>query len=80
MQSSKTRGGILARLSGVLSWICREPEFTCGDCERWERCGLLPSDDCVVRAAQLERGDWKLRRQARALSRTIGWSDLMSIK
>lgn len=73
MQSSKTRGGILARLSGVLSRrLRRQPEFTCSDCERWERCGLPPDVACVVRAAQLERGDWKLRRQARALSRTIG--------
>jgi hypothetical protein len=72
MQPSKPRGGIVARLSGVLSRIYREPEFTCSDCERWERCGLPSSDDCVVRAAQLARGDWKLRRQARVLSRIIG--------
>lgn len=72
MQPSKPRDGIRARLSALLSGLFRKPEFTCSDCERWERCGLPPNVPCVVRAAQLERGDWKLRRQARALSRTVG--------
>jgi hypothetical protein len=72
MQPSKPRGGILSRLSDVLSRRRNEPEFTCGDCERWQRCGSPPNDACVIKAAQLARGDWKLRRQARALSRTIG--------
>lgn len=72
MQPSKSRGNILTRLSGVLSWLYRGPEFTCGDCERSERCGLPPNDACIIRAAQLERGDWKLRRQATALRRAIG--------
>ena len=72
MQPSKPRGGILARLSSVVSRLYREPEFTCSDCEMWERCGSPPNDACVVRAAQLERGDWKLRRRAQALSRTVG--------
>lgn len=68
----KPRGGILVRLSDVLSRLHREAEFTCSDCERWQRCGSPPDDACVVKAAQLERGDWKLRRQARVLSRTVG--------
>ena len=72
MQPSKPRGGILVRLAGVLSRLYRKTEFTCSDCERWERCGSPPNDACVVRAAQLERGDWKLRRQTRALTRTVG--------
>ena len=72
MPPSKPYGGILARLSGVVSHLHREPEFTCSACEIWERCGSPPNEDCVVRAAQLERGDWKLRRRARALNRTVG--------
>jgi len=72
MRNFKTRLGILRRLSDVISRRRRHEDFTCSDCERWERCGLPPNDACVVRAAQLTRGDWKLRRQARALSRTIG--------
>lgn len=72
MTPTKSRAGILARLSGFLCNLFRELEFTCSDCGRWQRCGLPPDVACVVRAAQLERGDWKLRRQTRALNRTIG--------
>lgn len=64
--------GLFARVSAVMAMLRRQNEFTCGDCERSASCGLPPSEDCVVKAAQLARGDWKLRRQARALSRTIG--------
>ena len=32
-----------------------EPKFTCGDCERWERCGAPPHDCCLARAAQIAR-------------------------
>ena len=40
----------------------RTPAFLCGDCERWERCGLPPHDDCIVRAAQLARGATPVKR------------------
>jgi hypothetical protein len=34
----------------------RDPNaFACGECERWERCGLAPSEQCVTRAAELAR-------------------------
>jgi hypothetical protein len=39
-----------------------EQAFRCGDCERRHRCGLPPSDQCIERAAALERGDWQLHR------------------
>jgi hypothetical protein len=42
----------------------RKAEFVCGDCERWERCGLPPDENCIVRAAQLERGWTPLKRYA----------------
>jgi len=51
----------------------RTADFVCADCERWARCGLASSDDCVVRAAQIARGDWKMRRRARAASFVTGW-------
>ena len=39
------------------------PEFYCGECERWERCGLPPHVDCIAKAAQLARdGDRRIRR------------------
>ena len=34
----------------------RKRDFSCGECERWQRCGLPPHEDCIVRAAQLARG------------------------
>ena len=54
-----------SRLAGLLRFIFapgRSAEFTCGDCERRERCGQPPSEACVVRAAQVEA----LRRGLRA--------------
>jgi hypothetical protein len=38
------------------------PEFTCGDCERWEHCGLVPTDGCIFRAEQLSRPERRSRR------------------
>jgi len=70
MPATESRG-LLARISAALAMLRRQDEFTCGDCERSASCGLPPSEHCVIKAAQLARGDWKLRRQARALSRTI---------
>ena len=36
----------------------RQPDqLSCGECERWERCGLPPSDQCITRAAQIARRD-----------------------
>jgi hypothetical protein len=35
--------------------------FKCEDCETSERCGKLPSDDCIARTAQIERDGDKSR-------------------
>lgn len=51
------------RITGYLAAVRSRSEFSCGDCERWERCGLAPTDACVVRAAQLERMDRRLPRR-----------------
>jgi hypothetical protein len=51
----------------------RVSDFTCGDCERSDRCGLPPSDTCIVRAEQIARGDWKVRRRTKALLENVGW-------
>lgn len=72
MRTSDSNSGLFARLTNFLTRAGRESEFTCGDCERWERCGLAPSEDCIVKAAQIERGYWKSKRRLRALSRVIG--------
>lgn len=64
--------GGAAKLAGRLAGLGRRPDFVCADCERWARCGLPASDDCIIRAAQIARGDWELRRRARWLSLIMG--------
>ena len=65
MQEIASSYSVFTRFARLMSAFRTRTEFTCRDCERWERCSLPPSDTCVVRAAQLERGDWKRRRWAR---------------
>jgi hypothetical protein len=66
MQTVRSSYGILTRLARLKDAFRSDAEeFTCSDCERWESCGLPPSDTCVTRAAQLESGNWKRRRIAR---------------
>jgi hypothetical protein len=50
------------RLAGLGATLRRRSEFTCGDCERSDRCGSPPSETCIIRAAHLARGDWKRKR------------------
>lgn len=45
-------------------------DFACGDCERSDRCGLTPSRTCIIREAQIARGDWKSKRRSKI---AIGW-------
>ena len=33
----------------------RMSHFKCGDCDESERCGRLPTEDCIERTAQIER-------------------------
>jgi hypothetical protein len=40
----------------------RASGFTCGECERNQRCGLPPHDDCPVRLAQIARDGAHSRR------------------
>jgi hypothetical protein len=64
--------GLFAKFAGLMAALQRQPDFVCGDCERWARCGLAASDDCVVKAAQIARGDWKMRRRVKAWSLAMG--------
>jgi hypothetical protein len=57
--------GIIAQLASRIATARRTSDFTCGDCERSDRCGLPPSDTCIARAEQIARGEWKARRQAK---------------
>ena len=58
---------LFARFTKAVAALRPRPEFTCGDCERSKRCGLPPSDRCIVRAAQIARGDWIKKRNATTL-------------
>jgi hypothetical protein len=59
--------GIFARFARTVAALRRRPDFTCADCERSDRCGLPPSDRCIVRAAQIARGDWSRKRRGNLL-------------
>jgi hypothetical protein len=58
---------VFARLARIVAAPRRRPEFTCGDCDRSDRCGLPPGDRCIVKAAQMARGDWTRKRHATTL-------------
>jgi len=58
---------VFAGLARTVAALRRRPEFTCGDCERSDRCGLPPSDHCIVKAAQIARGDWDRKRRVSLL-------------
>jgi hypothetical protein len=65
MRTFETVRGIFPKRMALISRISRRPrksDFTCGDCERWERCGLPPHDDCIHRAAQIARGATPVKR------------------
>jgi hypothetical protein len=47
---------------GLISRRPRTSGFTCGDCDRWQRCGLPPHDDCIHRVAQVARGATPVKR------------------
>jgi hypothetical protein len=72
MRVTTSKDSILARVGRFLARVARGPQFSCADCERWERCGLPPTETCLIKAAQLARGDWEPHRRYRALARTIG--------
>ncbi len=62
--------GTVKKVADHLAAMRSREEFTCGDCERWERCGLSPTDTCVIRAAQLARYD-RRRPNRYLLSRMV---------
>ena len=72
MRATGAVNALVTRFVSALAAVRRQFEFVCGDCERRPRCGLPPSDKCVVRAEQIASGDWKLRRRAKALNLVAG--------
>ncbi|HEY1365233.1 MAG TPA: hypothetical protein VGF60_23520 [Xanthobacteraceae bacterium] len=56
---------VITWLSAVVARLRARPAFVCGECERWQRCGLPPDKRCVVMAAQIARdGEPVARRPA----------------
>ena len=50
-------GEALSGLTDKIKMLFTAPgggAFTCGDCERWQRCGMRPGSACIPRAAQIE--------------------------
>jgi len=68
MSTTNPIQGAFARIASTVAALRRRSDFNCGDCERSDRCDLPPSDRCIFRTAQIARGDWKIKRRAKALS------------
>ncbi len=56
--------GTIAKLASFTPRRRRQPDFFCGECERWQRCGLPPSKQCVVMAAQIARNGGRSTKRA----------------
>lgn len=67
MRTADPIQGVFAGFAKMVAALRRQPDFTCGDCERSDRCGLPPSDRCIVKAAQIARGDWNKKHRETAL-------------
>ena len=48
------------------------PEFYCGQCERWERCGLPPNRNCITMLAQIERNGGESNRRIARWDASLG--------
>ena len=64
MRAIDAARGIFARFARIIAALRPASDFTLGDCERWERCGLPPSNACIVRAAQIARFGERPNRRA----------------
>jgi hypothetical protein len=64
-------GALWAAVARFMATERRMSRFNCGDCDRWERCGLPPDAVCVHKAMQTAGGDWRLRRRARSLAASL---------
>lgn len=54
---------ICGKIAGRLATSRRVSDFTCGECERNQKCGLPPHDDCVYRLMQIAARDGAPRRR-----------------
>ena len=50
--------GVFHKIQAIFARLTasrRLSDFSCGDCDRNEQCGLPPHDKCVVKALQIAR-------------------------
>ena len=66
---------VIASAANTIKEIRKEPEFSCGDCERQQRCGLtLKGSNCTVLAIQISRDNgksWKREKVRSELRREL---------
>jgi hypothetical protein len=55
MRASDLFYAIAAKIRMCAATSNRLSRFTCGDCERNQKCGLAPHDDCLVKIMQIAR-------------------------
>jgi hypothetical protein len=69
--SMRVVDAVKAGIAGITRLMARRRRtsgFICGECERWERCGLPPNKNCIVMAAQIARdGERPVKRRILAL-------------
>jgi len=64
MRAIDSLKAVAGAIAGRMAASRRRPDFYCGQCERWVRCGLPPSEDCIHRAMQMESDAGRSRRSA----------------
>jgi hypothetical protein len=72
MRAATVIRDVLNKLASTLASLRQPTDFVCGDCERWARCGMPSSDNCIFKAEQIARGDWQMRRLSKVLSLAMG--------
>ena len=55
MQTIQSLKAVIHRIVSRIAGARRKSALYCGQCERWERCGLPPHRDCVPMLAQVEQ-------------------------
>ena len=54
---------LLQSWKGLTRLLARPQRLTCGECERNEKCGLPPYDDCIHRIMQINGDGRRPRRR-----------------
>ena len=61
MDAENSIQDVFRKFAGTATALRRRSSFTCGDCERSDRCGLPPNDRCIFKAAQI--APWRLENK-----------------